>query len=132
MHFIFKLQTELHFTSIILIVFKKKITQKQNSTGNRRNLMQDWCFCMQFDVMHSNHLEIKKFRNIKIQNLNACNDCTTRSYFPAEPYLISSRLLCCLWMVSLVLSRFSCNNPTCLCCLSYSWNQTHTMITQEQ
>lgn len=131
MHFIFKLQTELHFTSIILIVFKK-VTQKQNSTGNRRNLMQDWCFCMQFDVMHSNHLEIKKFRNIKIQNLNACNDCTARSDFPAEPYLISSRLLCCLWMVSLVLSRFSCNNPTCLCCLSYSWNQNHTMITQEQ
>lgn len=132
MHFIFKLQTELHFTSITLIVFKKKITQKQNSTGNRRNLMQDWCFCMQFDVMHSNHLEIKKFRNIKIQNLNACNDCTARSDFPAEPYLISSRLLCCLWMVSLVLSKFSCNNPTCLCCLSYSWNQNHTMITQEQ
>lgn len=131
MHFIFKLQTKLHFTSIILII-SKKITQKQNSTGNRRNLMQDWCFCMQFDVMHSNHLEIKKFRNIKIQNLNACNDCTTRSDFPAEPYLISSRLLCCLWMVSLVLSKFSCNNPTCLCCLSYSWNQNHTMITQEQ
>lgn len=131
MHFIFKLQTKLHFTSIILII-SKKITQKQNSTGNRRNLMQDWCFCMQFDVMHSNHLEIKKFRNIKIQNLNACNDCTTRSDFPAEPYLISSRLLCCLWMVSLVLSKFSCNNPTCLCCLSYSWNQNHTMTTQEQ
>lgn len=69
MHFIFKLQTELHFTSIILTVFKKIITQKQNSTGNRRNLMQDWCFCMQFDVMHSNHLEIKKFKNIKYRIL---------------------------------------------------------------